>query len=126
MVILTHNNSCRRRPTTAETPGAVSASCKTLLTHTTATATSGTRRSVKLLSAIHSTFLVGGGPCVVLAAPGMLQSGLSRELFEYWCGDSRNGVVLTGYSVRVSLYRELYRDIVNFLCMVLLIRSFYY
>lgn len=25
------------------------------------------------------------GPCVVLATPGMMQSGLSRELFEAWC-----------------------------------------
>ena len=25
------------------------------------------------------------GPCVVMASPGMLQSGLSRRLFERWC-----------------------------------------
>ena len=31
------------------------------------------------------------GPCVVLATPSMLQSGLSRDLFESWCGDSRTG-----------------------------------
>jgi cleavage and polyadenylation specificity factor subunit 3 len=27
------------------------------------------------------------GPSVVMASPGMLQSGLSRELFEMWCAD---------------------------------------
>ena len=31
------------------------------------------------------------GPCVVLATPSMLQSGLSRELFESWCEDPRMG-----------------------------------
>ena len=33
------------------------------------------------------------GPCVVMASPGMMQSGLSRELFELWCRDSANGVL---------------------------------
>lgn len=39
------------------------------------------------------------GPCVVLASPGMMQNGLSRELFENWCTDSRNGVIIAGYCV---------------------------
>ena len=39
------------------------------------------------------------GPCVVMASPGMLQSGFSRELFEAWCIDSRNAVIITGYVV---------------------------
>ncbi|KAG8277735.1 cleavage and polyadenylation specificity factor 73-like [Homalodisca vitripennis] len=39
------------------------------------------------------------GPCVVMASPGMLQSGLSRELFESWCTDSKNGVIIAGYCV---------------------------
>jgi cleavage and polyadenylation specificity factor subunit 3 len=52
---------------------------------------------------------------VVLASPGMLQSGLSRELLEYWAPDARNGLVVTGYSVegtpaRVSL-ESLYKSI---------------
>ena len=25
------------------------------------------------------------GPCVVMASPGFMQSGLSRRLFEHWC-----------------------------------------
>ena len=37
------------------------------------------------------------GPCVVLASPGMLQSGFSRSLFDRWCEDARNGVILAGY-----------------------------
>jgi cleavage and polyadenylation specificity factor subunit 3 len=51
-----------------------------------------------------------GQPCVVLAAPGMLQSGTSRELFEHWCSDRRNGVVLTGYSVGGTLAHDLQSD----------------
>jgi cleavage and polyadenylation specificity factor subunit 3 len=43
------------------------------------------------------------GACVVLASPGMLQSGLSRELFERWCTDKRNAVILPGYSVEGTL-----------------------
>lgn len=47
------------------------------------------------------------GPCVVLAAPGMLQSGASRELFECWAPDKRNGIIMTGYSVNGTLAHEL-------------------
>ncbi|CAG2111379.1 unnamed protein product [Medioppia subpectinata] len=39
------------------------------------------------------------GPCVVMASPGMMQSGLSRELFETWCPDSRNCCIIAGYCV---------------------------
>ncbi|XP_063907191.1 cleavage and polyadenylation specificity factor 73-like isoform X2 [Zophobas morio] len=39
------------------------------------------------------------GPCVIMASPGMLQSGLSRELFELWCTDTKNGVIIAGYCV---------------------------
>lgn len=35
----------------------------------------------------------------------MLQSGTSRELFELWAPDSRNGLVVTGYSVEGTLAR---------------------
>ena len=48
------------------------------------------------------------GPCVVMASPGMLQSGLSRELFERWCMDKKNGVILPGYSVEGTLAKVLY------------------
>ncbi|CEM16161.1 unnamed protein product [Vitrella brassicaformis CCMP3155] len=48
-----------------------------------------------------------GVPCVVMAAPGMLQSGLSRDLFEAWAPDKRNGVIMTGYSVKGTLGSQL-------------------
>jgi Cft2 family RNA processing exonuclease len=40
-----------------------------------------------------------GPPCVVLASPGFMQVGPSRELFELWAPDARNGLIITGYSV---------------------------
>ncbi|KAG1650920.1 Cleavage and polyadenylation specificity factor subunit 3 [Nymphon striatum] len=43
------------------------------------------------------------GPCVIMASPGMMQSGLSRELFENWCTDSKNGVIIAGYCVEGTL-----------------------
>ena len=43
------------------------------------------------------------GPCVMFASPGMLQSGLSRELFELWCVDKRNGLIIPGYVVEGTL-----------------------
>jgi len=46
-------------------------------------------------------------PAVVFASPGMLQSGLSRNLFEKWCLDSKNGIVITGYCVEGTLARYL-------------------
>jgi cleavage and polyadenylation specificity factor subunit 3 len=39
------------------------------------------------------------GPCVVMASPGFMQTGVSRHLFERWCDDERNGVVIAGYTV---------------------------
>eukprot|EP00045_Choanoeca_perplexa_P018079 m.277124 g.277124 ORF g.277124 m.277124 type:complete len:703 (-) comp17705_c0_seq4:4876-6984(-) len=47
------------------------------------------------------------GPSVVLASPGMLQSGMSRELFERWAVDPLNGIIIAGYHVEGTLAREL-------------------
>lgn len=47
------------------------------------------------------------GPCVVMASPGMLQNGLSRELFELWCSDKRNGCVIPGYCVDGTLAKHI-------------------
>jgi cleavage and polyadenylation specificity factor subunit 3 len=47
------------------------------------------------------------GPCVVLASPGMLQTGVSRELFERWCGDRRNGIIIAGYCVEGTLAKQV-------------------
>lgn len=47
------------------------------------------------------------GPCVVLASPGMLQPGVSLELFERWCGDGRNGIIFAGYCVEGTVADEV-------------------
>eukprot|EP00043_Microstomoeca_roanoka_P009598 m.91345 g.91345 ORF g.91345 m.91345 type:complete len:784 (+) comp14632_c0_seq2:23-2374(+) len=48
-----------------------------------------------------------GGPCVMLASPGMLQSGLSREVFERWASNKANCVLLAGYAVEGTLAKDL-------------------
>ncbi|CAG8723662.1 11430_t:CDS:10, partial [Acaulospora morrowiae] len=50
------------------------------------------------------------GPCVMMASPGMLQSGLSRELFERWCPDKRNGLVIAGYCVDGTMARHVMNE----------------
>lgn len=47
------------------------------------------------------------GGCVMLASPGMLQSGMSRILLERWAPDPRNGVVMTGYNVEGTMARNI-------------------
>lgn len=47
------------------------------------------------------------GPCVVMASPGMMQSGLSRDLFEAWCTDSRNTCIIAGYCVEGTLAKQI-------------------
>ena len=42
-------------------------------------------------------------PLVIMASPGMLQKGLSRDLFEKWCDNPKHGLVFTGYSVENTL-----------------------
>lgn len=59
----------------------------------------------------------GTGPCVVVASPGMLQNGVSRTLFEQWCDDSRNGVVLAGYSVEGTLAKKLLNEPEEITCL---------
>ncbi|KAJ3519386.1 hypothetical protein NM688_g9307 [Phlebia brevispora] len=51
-----------------------------------------------------------GPPCVVLASPGFMDSGPSRELLELWAPDSRNGVIVTGYSVEGTMAREIQNE----------------
>ncbi|KAK6353082.1 endoribonuclease ysh1 [Orbilia brochopaga] len=50
------------------------------------------------------------GGCVMLAAPGMMQNGVSRELLERWCPDPKNGVILTGYSVEGTLAKSILNE----------------
>ncbi|OEU09363.1 Metallo-hydrolase/oxidoreductase [Fragilariopsis cylindrus CCMP1102] len=47
------------------------------------------------------------GPCVVFASPGMLQSGVSRQLFDRWASDPKNGVLIAGYAVEHTLAKEI-------------------
>lgn len=47
------------------------------------------------------------GPAVVFASPGMLQSGVSRQLFDRWAADPKNGVLIAGYAVEHTLAKEI-------------------
>lgn len=47
------------------------------------------------------------GPSVMLASPGMLQSGISRELLEKWCPEEKNLVLVTGYSVEGTMAKYI-------------------
>jgi cleavage and polyadenylation specificity factor subunit 3 len=50
------------------------------------------------------------GGCVMIASPGMLQTGTSRELLERWAPSDRNGVVMTGYSVEGTMAKQLLNE----------------
>ncbi|CAI6336437.1 unnamed protein product [Periconia digitata] len=50
------------------------------------------------------------GGCVMLASPGMMQSGTSRELLERWAPDPRNGVIITGYSVEGTMAKHIVHE----------------
>ena len=47
------------------------------------------------------------GPCVVFASPGMLQSGFSRQLFDRWCQNSKNALVIPGYCPEGTLAKHV-------------------
>ncbi|KAL1881132.1 hypothetical protein VTK73DRAFT_4809 [Phialemonium thermophilum] len=50
------------------------------------------------------------GSCVMLASPGMLQNGVSRELLERWAPNEKNGVIITGYSVEGTMAKQLMQE----------------
>lgn len=50
------------------------------------------------------------GPSVVMASPGGLQSGLSRQLFDMWCSDKKNSCVLPGYVVEGTLAKTIINE----------------
>ena len=56
------------------------------------------------------------GPCVVMASPGFMQTGVSRHLFERWCDDDRNGVVIAGYTVEGTLAHDLLNNPKEIVC----------
>ena len=47
------------------------------------------------------------GGCVMLASPGMMQNGVSRELLERWAPSDKNGVIITGYSVEGTMAKSI-------------------
>jgi cleavage and polyadenylation specificity factor subunit 3 len=65
-------------------------------------------RFVRSLRSLERFDDVGG--CVMLASPGMLQTGTSRELLERWAPSERNGVVMTGYSVEGTMAKQLLNE----------------
>jgi cleavage and polyadenylation specificity factor subunit 3 len=65
-------------------------------------------RFVRSLKSLERFDDVGG--CVMLASPGMMQNGVSRELLERWAPDQRNGVVITGYSVEGTMAKEIMHE----------------
>ncbi|KAM0972440.1 hypothetical protein ACFX1X_020473 [Malus domestica] len=50
------------------------------------------------------------GPSVVMASPGGLQSGLSRQLFDKWCTDKKNSCVIPGYMVEGTLAKTIINE----------------
>lgn len=62
-------------------------------------------RSLKSLDRFED---VGG--CVMLASPGMLQNGVSRELLERWAPSEKNGVIITGYSVEGTMAKQIMQE----------------
>jgi len=59
------------------------------------------------LKSIDPTSFDDRGPCVVFASPGMLQSGVSRKLFDRWASEPNNGVMIAGYAVENTLAKEI-------------------
>jgi cleavage and polyadenylation specificity factor subunit 3 len=50
------------------------------------------------------------GSCVMLASPGMMQNGISRELLERWAPSDKNGVIITGYSVEGTMAKTIMQE----------------
>lgn len=64
-------------------------------------------RFIQNLKSIDVNSFDDSGPSVVFASPGMLQSGVSRQLFDRWAGDPKNGVLIAGYAVEHTLAKEI-------------------
>jgi Cft2 family RNA processing exonuclease len=47
------------------------------------------------------------GPCIIFSSPGMLQSGFSKQLFEMWVTNPKNGVIISGYCVEGTLAKKI-------------------
>jgi cleavage and polyadenylation specificity factor subunit 3 len=62
---------------------------------------------IQNLKSINVNSFDDSGPSVVFASPGMLQSGVSRQLFDRWASDPKNGVMIAGYAVEHTLAKEI-------------------
>ena len=49
-------------------------------------------------------------PCVVIAGPGMLQNGMSRKIFDKWCEDERNTILIAGYCIEGTLGSDIQKN----------------
>ncbi len=47
------------------------------------------------------------GGCVMLAPPGMMQTGVSRALLERWAPNDKNAVIITGYNVEGTMAKTI-------------------
>jgi cleavage and polyadenylation specificity factor subunit 3 len=64
-------------------------------------------RHIQNLKSIDVNSFDDSGPCVIFASPGMLQSGVSRQLFDRWASDPKNGVLIAGYVVENTLAKDI-------------------
>ena len=64
-------------------------------------------RYISNLKSIDVNNFDDSGPSVVFASPGMLQSGVSRQLFDRWASNPNNGVLIAGYAVEHTLAKEI-------------------
>jgi cleavage and polyadenylation specificity factor subunit 3 len=64
-------------------------------------------RYIQNLKSIDVNAFDDSQPAVVFASPGMLQSGVSRQLFDRWAANPVNGVVIAGYAVEHTLAKEI-------------------
>jgi len=53
----------------------------------------------KHIRSFDRSYIQNPGPMVVFATPGMLHGGLSLAIFEEWCTEERNMIVMPGYCV---------------------------
>lgn len=63
--------------------------------------------SNKRMKKFQKEYLYDDNPKVVFASPGMLHSGLSLEIFETWCVNSKNLVIFPGYCVEGTIGNEV-------------------
>ncbi|TRY74449.1 hypothetical protein TCAL_10092 [Tigriopus californicus] len=53
----------------------------------------------KHISGFDRSYIQNPGPIVVFATPGMLHAGLSLQIFEEWCTNELNMIIMPGYCV---------------------------